>query len=302
MKLKENNWLLYAVLAALFWGIWGVVAKFVSSDINPYTNHFLFTIGMLVTVPFIIPKIIRTKPQLRGIVWGLIAGVLAITGNVAVYQSFVSGGFAAIVIPVTNLYPLITIAIAVFIFREKLNWINVVGILFAVPAVVMLSGQTMLFENPSAFLKGFNLNTWLVYALIALLFWGIFSAAQKVTTNYVSAEWSYLSFIVSSVIISILFMCLGIIQYDFPRDTFLLGSLAGMFNGLGVLASFAAYRAMGKASKVTTIAGALQPVFTIAFAVVFLSERFGIIEGIGISFAILSAIALSYEPILKNKP
>jgi len=172
MRLKGNSWILYAVLAALFWGIWGVVAKFVSSDINPYTNHLLFTIGMLFTLPFVIPKLRRTKPQLRGLVWGLIAGVLAVIGNVSVYHAFVTGGLAAIVIPVTNLYPLVTIAIAVFIFKERLNWINVVGVLFAVPAVVMLSGQTMLLENPTAFMEQFSLNTWLVYALIALLFWG----------------------------------------------------------------------------------------------------------------------------------
>ncbi|MBO0949150.1 hypothetical protein [Fibrella forsythiae] len=45
-----------------------------------------------------------------------------------------------------------------------------------------------------------------------------------------------------------------------------------MLNGLGVLASFAAYSAEGKASKVTIIAGALQPVFTIVLTIIFLHE------------------------------
>jgi uncharacterized membrane protein len=78
-------------------------------------------------------------------------------------------------------------------------------------------------------------------------------------------------------------------------NTFLLGSLAGMLNGLGVLCSFAAYKAEGKASQVTTIAGAIQPVFTIILAILFLSESIKYLELIGIALAIVAALALSYE-------
>ena len=81
--------------------------------------------------------------------------------------------------------------------------------------------------------------------------------------------------------------------------TLVLGSLAGLFNGLGVLASFAAYSAEGKASKVTTIAGALQPVFTIGLAIIFLNESLSLIESLGIVLAIIGALTLSYE---KEKP
>jgi drug/metabolite transporter (DMT)-like permease len=301
MKIRENSWILYSVLAALFWGIWGVVAKFISADINPYTNHVLFTLGMLLTLPFVIRKVRGVKPQLKGIIWGIVAGILAVIGNVSVYQAFVSGGLAAIVIPVTNLYPLVTIIIAILIFKEKLNWINVVGVFLAIPAVVMLSGQSMLFENPGEFLKNLGLNTWLIYSFIALFFWGIFSAAQKVTTNYISAEWSYIAFVASSMIITLIMMAMGLVQYDFSRNTLYLGSLAGMLNGLGVLASFAAYSAKGKASKVTTIAGALQPVFTIVLAMLFLSEKLGSIEFIGIILAISGALTLSYEKQSKEE-
>ncbi len=295
MKYKDQMWIVYSVAAALFWGIWGVVAKFISADINPYTNHMLFTIGMLFTLPFVIGKVRKTKPQRRGVIWGLIAGLFAVIGNVAVYQAFVDGGMAAIVIPVTNLYPMVTIFIALLVFKEKLNWVNAIGILLALPAVIMLSGQSLLFNNPSAFFRKFEMNTWLIYSFVALFFWGIFSAAQKVTTNYISAEWSYISFIVSSVLISLVFVASGSVQYNFPQNTWLLGALAGMLNGLGVLASFAAYAAEGKASKVTTIAGALQPVFTIVLAILFLSENLSAIEFVGILLAILGALTLSYE-------
>lgn len=296
---KERSWLIYSVLAALCWGVWGILAKFISSDISPYVNHLLFSIGMLFTIPFVIKKCNWKDANRRGIIWGLMAGLLAVVGNVAVYQSFSSGGQAAVVIPVTNLYPLVTIVIAMLVLKEKMHWLNGIGIMLVVPAIIMLSGQYAIFDNPSLFFKNLGLNAWLLFALTALLFWGLFSAAQKVTTNYISAEWSYMSFIASSILISFVFMSVGLIDINFSQQTLWVGSLAGMLNGLGVLTSFAAYRAEGKASKVTAIAGSLQPVFTIVLAIVFLKEKLAFIEIIGISLAMIGALFLSIE---KKKP
>jgi drug/metabolite transporter (DMT)-like permease len=293
--MKKNAWIYYSIAAALFWGVWGIVAKLISEDVNPYTNHVLFTVGMLFTIPFVMGKIRKEKPIRKGIIWGIISGILAVIGNVAVFQSFSSGGLAAIVIPLTNLYPLVTIIIALLIFKEKLNWLNGIGILIAIPAVIMLSGQTLLFDDPASFIKNIGLTSWLLFSIVALFFWGVFSAAQKVTTNYISAEWAYAAFIISSVVIMLFFIGFGKVNFDFSTNTFILGSIAGMLNGLGVLCSFAAYKAEGKASQVTTIAGAIQPVFTIILAILFLSESIKYLELIGIALAIVAALALSYE-------
>ncbi|GAB2574306.1 DMT family transporter [Spirosoma areae] len=295
MKNKPEAWILYSIAAAFFWGTWGVVAKLISDEVSPFTNHLLFSVGMLLTLPLVIRKVRNTTPNRKGILWGLVAGVLAVIGNVAVYKAFSAGGLAAIVIPVTNLYPLVTIAIALLVFNEKLHWINGIGILLAIPAVVMLSGESLLFDNPAAFFSGIGLNSWLLYSMVALFFWGVFSAAQKETTNYISAEWSYVSFIISSVVIALVFVVVGWAEFGMSTKTLVLGSFAGMLNGLGVLASFAAYSAEGKASKVTTIAGALQPVFTIILAIIFLSESLSLIESLGIGLAIIGALTLSYE-------
>ena len=246
--MKTNAWIYYSIAAALFWEVWGVVAKLISEDVNPYTNHVLFTIGMFFTLPLVFGKIRKETANRKGIIWGIVSGILAVTGNLAVFQAFSNGGLAAIVIPLTNLYPLITITIALLIFKEKLNWLNGIGILLAVPAVIMLSGQTLLFDNPATFIKNIGLNFWLIFPSLLCFFWGVFSAAQKITTNYISAEWAYVAFIISSVFISLIFVILGKVSFDFTQKTLLLGSLAGMLNGLGVLGSFAAYKAEGKAS------------------------------------------------------
>jgi len=295
MKGKNNAWFLYAVTAGLLWGVWGVVAKLISEEVSPYINHFLFTIGMLATLPFVLRKCTKATFKYKGLIWGCIAGCFAIAGNIAVFYAFTRGGLASIVIPVTNLYPLVTILIAIIAFKEKLNLLNVLGIFVAVPAILLLSGETLLFTNPSLFVKSIGLNTWFLFSLVAIVCWGIFSAAQKVTTNYISAEWSYAAFVFTSVMITVGFMVAGKIHLNVAGKTVGWGALAGMLNGLGVLASFAAYRAEGKAAAVTTIAGALQPVFTIVLAMLFLSESITGIELAGIVLAIGGALLLSYE-------
>ncbi len=292
---KEKKWLVFAVTAAICWGVWGILAKFISDEINPFTNHFLFSTGMLFTLPIVIPRCKRAELNSRGILWGVLAGVLAISGNIAVYYSFSSGGMAAVVIPVTNLYPLVTILIAVLVLREKMQWMNAIGIIIVIPAIIILSGETELLTNPSQFLSKIGLKLWLIAALIALVFWGLFSAAQKVTTNHISAEWSYLTFIATSVLISGGFAAFKLLEIQLVPHSLLAGSLAGMLNGLGVLSAFSAYRNEGKASLVTTIAGALQPVFTIFLAILFLNERLSFLEFAGISLAIIASLFLSVE-------
>lgn len=295
MITKNRSWFIYAIAAGLLWGVWGIVAKFISEDVNPYTNHFLFSVGMLFTLPLVIKKCKPPDFSVKGFLYGCIAAGFAVAGNIAVFYAFTKGGQASIVIPVTNLYPLVTVVIALVAFKERLNIINVLGILLSVPAIILLSGKTMLFTDTTLFFQSIGMNEWFLFSIAALLCWGIFSAAQKITTNHISAAWSYAVFILTSAVISLAFLIIGKIEFAISSKTISLGIVAGMLNGLGVLASFSAYRAEGKASAVTIIAGTLQPVFTILLALLFLDERFSRMEFLGVVLAIAGALLLSFE-------
>lgn len=293
--LKDRNWLVYTILAAFSWGIWGVLTKFISIDVSPFVTHFMFTTGALFTLPFVIRKCKIKEASIKGLSFGIIASLLVVLGNVSVYQSFKLGGQAAVVIPFTNLYPLVTILIALFVFKEKLNWINCVGILTIIPAIVILSGQSQIFNDPVHFFHTVGLKVWLLFAFLSLLLFGLFSASQKVISNYLSTGWSYLSFVISSVLVSVFFISTGLIDFNFSLRTFWLGSTAGFLDGLGVLAIYSAYRARGKASKVSSIGSTLQQVFTIVLALGFLHERIDLTVFTGIVLAIFGAFLLSWE-------
>jgi drug/metabolite transporter (DMT)-like permease len=293
--LKNRYWLVYAILAALTWGVWGILTKFISSDIGPFATHLMFTAGALLTLPLIIRRCKIKEFNIKGILIGVGTGILAVLGNVSVYQSFKMGGQAAVVIPFTNLYPLVTILIAIMIFKEKLNWINGVGIFIVVPAIIIMSGQSQIFSDPVHFLQNIGLKIWLLYASVSLLLFGLFSASQKLITNYLSTGWSYVSFVTSSVLVSVFFIAFGLIDFHIPQKSFWYGSMAGFLDGLGVLAIFSAYHARGKASKVSAIAGTLQQVFTVFLALLFLGESIDLPTFSGIFMAILGSLLLSWE-------
>jgi drug/metabolite transporter (DMT)-like permease len=260
-------------------------------------TQMLFTFALIPSVIFVsFTKNVRTgtnKPL--GLFWGFISGIIAAAGNIAFYMALENGADTSIAIPLTNIYPLVTIFIAFLWFKERFHWIQAVGILLALIAITLLSGEAKNLGDPAAVISRIGLTPWMLYSLGAMVCWGVFSATQKVSTNHVSAELSYLAWCAAFVPIAIAIVIFKPLNWNMSQAMLWSGLAAGAFNSLGVIAAFAAYRYQGGAAIVTPLAAAVQPIVTIALAYLFLGERIGGLECIGIAVAIASAIALSFE-------
>ncbi len=290
-------WLIYALTAAVCWGIWGVLAKGPSRELSGWMTQLLFTFALVPSVIFAAcSKNVRTgtdKP--RGLFWGFVSGLIAAAGNICFYLALEAGAETAIAVPLTNVYPLVTIFLAYFWFKERLNLIQAAGIFLAVAAIVLLSGEAKNLGDPLAVLRRISLTPWMLYALGAMLCWGVFSATQKVSTNHVSAELSYLAWCAAFIPIAVGIVLFKPLNWNMSAAMVWSGLAAGALNSFGVIAAFAAYRYDGKAAIVTTLAAAGQPVVTVVLALLFLGERIGLVEGGGVLLAILAAVALSFE-------
>ena len=144
-------------------------------------------------------------------------------------------------------------------------------------------------------------SAWVVYAAIALLLWGASGVTQKLSTNRISSQLSFLWFAAAMLAISVVLASTGPIQWHLPRIILLLCIAGGLLNGLGALTSFAALEAGGKASVVISLIS-MYPLLTVGLAVLFLHERLTAKQGIGIVLAIVAAILLSLEgPPLKEQ-
>ena len=291
------SWLLYALAAATCWGIWGVLSKGPSRELSGWMTQLLFTVALLPSVLFAArSKNVRTgtnKP--RGLFWGFVSGLLAAAGNICFYLALEAGAETAIAVPLTNVYPLVTLFVAYFCFKERLNLIQAGGILLAVAAIVLLSGEAKNLGDPLAILWRIGLTPWMLYSLGAMVCWGVFSATQKVSTNHISAEMSYLAWCAAFVPIAIVIVVVKPLNWTMSAAMVWSGLAAGALNSFGVIAAFAAYRSEGKAAIVITLAAAVQPLVTIVLALIFLGEKVGPLKWTGIAVAILAAVALTFE-------
>jgi drug/metabolite transporter (DMT)-like permease len=71
-----------------------------------------------------------------------LGGALNGLGALTSFAALEKGGKASVVIPIINLYPLVTISGAWLFLGEKLTGKQLAGILFALAAVVLLSQET----------------------------------------------------------------------------------------------------------------------------------------------------------------
>jgi bacterial/archaeal transporter family protein len=137
--------------------------------------------------------------------------------------------------------------------------------------------------------------SWILFASIALVFWGITGVTQKLATNRISSELSFLWFAYAMIAISLVLMVIATMHWHVRPLIFWLAVAGGTLNGLGALTSFTALESGGKASIVISLIS-LYPLLTVAFAVVALHEKLTVGQGFGILLAILAAILLSLEP------
>lgn len=137
--------------------------------------------------------------------------------------------------------------------------------------------------------------SWILFAGIAMVFWGITGVTQKLATNRISSELSFVWFAYAMIAISMVLALSVTLHWHMRTMTVVLAVVGGTLNGLGALTSFKALESGGKASIVISLIS-LYPLLTVLFAVTVLHEKLSIHQGFGIVIAVVAGILLSLEP------
>jgi transporter family protein len=139
MKAFIPKWLRYAILCIFWWGVFGFLAKLGSDRISPGQMQILFTIGMLPLVAAALWSArMKVETDRLGVFYAVLIGVLAGLGGLA-YFAAMENGKASLVGPVTSLFPLLTVVLAVTFLKERMNRIQVAGIILGLIAIAILS-------------------------------------------------------------------------------------------------------------------------------------------------------------------
>ncbi len=289
------KWLLYSILAALSWGAWGVVSKVAADAVSPLQNQVLSTLGLL--APAALAALVwslNRRASLAGARGGwwlaFLSGLTGALGNLAMLAALSGGGQAAVVFPLTAVYPLLTVLAAWWWLGEGLRWVQALGVVLALAAIVLFNVA----DTGALAWRDLAWSGWMPMALLATVLYGATGLLQKLATNRAPAEVSFVAFAAAFIPIAVVIVSMLRLEWSFSVREWLWATLGGALNGLGVLATLAAYRQGGKASVVTPLA-ALYPVVTVLFAVALLDERVGMRQILAIALAVAAGIALSWE-------
>jgi uncharacterized membrane protein len=136
----KRSWFWYSIAASLCWTAWAFTARLGSEEIPPATMQFVSAFGfLLVGLVIVAVRKPQLKSSLRGNSYALISGILLGLGGIALYGAYRTGDNASVVTATTSLYPVATVLLAVTFLRETLNKLQLLGVCFAVAAILMLS-------------------------------------------------------------------------------------------------------------------------------------------------------------------
>jgi transporter family protein len=130
----------YAIPPILLWGLSGFLQK-VATNLLPTEAAALIYLGAFVPVAIYFVLRYPWPGTLTPRVWSVVLalGFFLAFGNWALLAAYSHGGKAAVLAPLTGLYPVISVPLAVLLLGEKVGSREIIGILLALASVVALS-------------------------------------------------------------------------------------------------------------------------------------------------------------------
>jgi drug/metabolite transporter (DMT)-like permease len=285
------KWVWYSLLAILCQGIWSLLSAMASKSMSPYLVQVLSTAGLIpLALVLAFSRNVRYgKRRWQGMGFAAACGLIGGTGNIALYAALNRGGPASLVFPLTGMFPLVTVILARWLLKERINRVQWVGMGLALAAICLFSivpgdGVSWSWKQMIA--------PWLALSLVTLAMFGAACIGQKFATMYISDELSMICFTVASVPLAAA-IAPFVDNWSFSWRDALLSGLVGFFMGLSTLLLFCAFR-WGKASLVTPLA-ALYPFVTVLLAIPILNERLDGPKVVAIVLALAAAAALGAE-------
>jgi transporter family protein len=134
-----TNWLVPALIAFVFWGVWAFLPKIATQYINPNSIIVYEVIGSLIVgVIALFTMDFKLQYQPQGLLLAVVIGALGLGGSFA-YVYAVSKGPVGLISIFTALYPIITILLAYIILHEPVTLKQAIGMGMALVAIFLLS-------------------------------------------------------------------------------------------------------------------------------------------------------------------
>jgi transporter family protein len=134
-----DGWIIPAVAALVLWGIVGVLQKLGSNRVGANSLLVWVTAGYILLLPLILWKSGSWVLSPPAILLGVVAGCVNGLGTWLLFRSLEHGAKASVAVPLTALYPVVTVILAFIFLSERLSSREWLGVVLAVCGGAMLS-------------------------------------------------------------------------------------------------------------------------------------------------------------------
>jgi len=285
-------WLLFAIGTILCYGTAQQFSKKGVQFIGSYQTGILYAVASVsiqtaywLLFPDSVPN------NLDGIILSIFAGFLGALGFVF-YIFALKSGKVSIVSVITAGYPAVSVVLAILLLSEVLSVGETAGILLIVSAIVLLSLPTKADRKESSDGTAPKSKRWLVWAILSLVFWGLWAIPSKVAMEQIG-ESDYI--LIDGITMVLTWVPLWLIM-DKGRMNRSLKKLsysgtAGTLASVGTVCLFLAI-SNGQVSLVTPLTS-IYPLFTVLLARILLKEKLEWLQYLAIAAGVFGVIVLS---------
>ena len=291
------KWVVFSLLTIVLYGLMGVVAKFASNTISPLLVQVISSFGM---IPLLGVLIFTGKAKkevsgnLRyGITFSALIGLLSVLAAISQYVAFSKGGPASIVVPVISLSSLVTVLLAIYMFKEKLNRYQIAGIVFSIIAIMMFNeGGGDLQKVSEPWWKTLS-SSWMLFSLLALFAAGTAQLFIKAATNHVSSDFVTIVVLITTLVLTVVFVFLQTFSWKMSANDLIACLVVGILGSAAFFTQSIAYSS-GMASLVAPLCS-LFPVVTVVVSAIFLGEKLTPIIILAVIISSTAGITISIE-------
>ena len=174
MAEKKHNWLLYALVTMITWGVWGAF-----SDQTSLPKNLVYVVWALSMIPCAIAALINIKFKLdvrsKPALLSMAVGLLGAGGQLVLFLAL-DYAPAYLVMPMISVAPIVTVLLSLLFLKERVSKLGILGIVLAFVALVCFA----LPDNTDGAVKSW---IWIVYASVVFICWGIQAFVMKLANN-----------------------------------------------------------------------------------------------------------------------
>ena len=286
--------ILFALIALVGWGVGDIFGTKVARKIGNVYGFFWLHIFALLFSSLYIPWAGRIE-NFTYLLLAFLLGLIVSFSSLLYFRGLEVGN-ASLVGTIAGSFSIITIALSMIFFGEKVTLVQLMGIILVILGVILSSFKIE--DSKRKTWQSFLSNPGIIYALIAMVGWGIYFAFIRIPAEKIGWFWSYYP----ANFTAFLLIPFGLIKsnaFDIFKkpQTFthtvlfmILVTIATFAYNLGIL--------RGLTSIVAPISGSYPVLFVILTRIVF-KDRLSRQQKLGVISALAGILVISFASVEK---